>query len=362
MPKSAKYLLIGSTEAYSGKSATILGMANQLQEKGLDLLYGKPLGTCPSESSPSGTDADVEFIAQYLHLPENRLRSPILSLDEATLTKRLAGEDHHDYQVALAQYLDISNGNLVILEGPGTLDEGSLFGLSLPQIAAVLDASVLLLARFQSVYSVDAILTAQERLGSRLIGVCLNDISAQHMETVYGTVQPFLEAKGISVLGMLPRSNLLRAVSVGELVRQLGADILCRADRLDLMVESLKIGAMNVNSALKYFRKGTNMAVVTGGDRTDIQLTALETSTQCLILTGQVTPSDLILSRAEDLEIPILSVDLDTLTTVKIIENSFGHVRLAEPVKVECMRQLMAENFQIDRLIAKLGLATAVTI
>jgi len=33
VPKSAKYLLVGSTEAYSGKSATVLGLSDQLHQK-----------------------------------------------------------------------------------------------------------------------------------------------------------------------------------------------------------------------------------------------------------------------------------------------------------------------------------------
>jgi uncharacterized protein len=157
----------------------------------------------------------------------------------------------------------------------------------------------------------------------------------------------------------LPKSDLLRSVSVGELVNQLNAEVLCRRDRLDLMVESLAIGAMNVNSAVKYFRKRRNMAVVTGGDRVEIQQAALETSTQCLILTGQLPPPPFILSRAEELEIPILSVDLDTLTTVEIIDRTFGQVRVHEPIKVQCIRQLMVEHFDIDRLLSKLGLTPA---
>jgi hypothetical protein len=194
------------------------------------------------------------------------------------------------------------------------------------------------------------------------MGVLINDIPPANLEAAETLVRPFLERQGIPVLGMLPRSELLRSVSVRELVSQLKAEVLCRPDRLDLMVQSLTIGAMNVNSALKYFRKGTNMAVVTGGDRTDIQLAALETSTQCLILTGQLPPQHFILSRAEDLEIPILSVDLDTLTAVGIIDRAFGQVRLHEPIKVECVRQMMAENFDIERLMATLGLESAVTV
>lgn len=361
MPKSAKYLLVGSTEAYSGKSATILGMAHQFQEKGLDIAYGKPIGTCLSESPDDGLDEDVRFIAQTLGLPESRLRPTLLCLDEATIANRIGGEDDVDYLASLQRYREKQGGDLVMLEGPGTLQEGELFDLSLLQISQTLDASVILVARYHSTLIVDGLLSAKHTLGDRLLGVLINDIPAEQFETVKAEIHPFLESKGIAVLGMLPRDELLRSVSVGELVHQLNAEVLCRADRMELMVESLRIGAMNVNSALKYFRKARNMAVITGGDRTDIQLAALETSTQCLILTGHLPPSPNILSRAEELEIPILSVDLDTLTTVEIIDRAFGQVRLHEPIKVHCIYQMMAKHFNIDRLMEMLELETVVT-
>lgn len=356
MPESAKYLLIGSTEAYSGKSATVLGMAHQFQEKGVDIAYGKPLGTNWEPDRKDATDADVQFIAQLLNLPPERLHPTLLALDEPTIKKRILGEDQTDYPKLLAQSLNHQGGNLVLLEGPGNLEEGSLFNLSLPQVADVVDAAVLLVARFHSLLVVGSLLSAKRRVGDRLIGVLINDIPSDRYEEVTTLVKPFLEQQGIPILGMLPRSSLLRSVSVAELVKQLNAEVLCRADRLDLMVENLTIGAMNVSSALRYFQKGNNMAVVTGGDRTDLQLAALETSTHCLILTGHIPPSQTVLSRAEDLEIPILSVDLDTLTTVEIVDQAFGQVRLHEAVKVQCIRQMMAEHFDVDRLMHQLGI------
>jgi len=359
VPKSAKYLLVGSTEAYSGKSATVLGIAHQLQQRGVDIAYGKPLGNCWDGTQPAAIDPDVEFVATTLELPQNRLQPTVLSLDEITIQKRVRGEDQIDYPQRLSKYLQMQEPALVLLEGPGNLEEGTLFDLSLVQVAEVIDARVLLVARFHSLLIVGALLSAKQRLGDRLLGVLINDVPEDRIEEVKTTVQPFLEQKGIPVLGLLPRNALLRSVSVSELVHQLKAEVLCRPDRLDLMVESLSIGAMNVNSALKYFRKGRNMAVVTGGDRTDIQLAALETSTQCLILTGQMPPSPAIISRAEDLEIPILSVDLDTLTTVEIVDRAFGQVRVHEPIKVQCMFQLIENHFDSDRLLSDLGIEPA---
>lgn len=362
MPKSARSLLIGSTEAFSGKSATVLGIAHQLKKRGVDIAYGKPLGTCWSGTQPSEVDDDVAFIAETLALPPNRLLPTTLFLDEVTIRRRVWGEDTQDYRKQVSEKVLQVTADVVLLEGASNLEEGTLFDLSLVQLAELTDARVLLVARFHSLLIVGALISARRRLGDRLIGVVINDIPEDRMEEVQNTVSPYLEKHEIPILGLLPRSDLLRSVSVAELVDLLKADVLCRRDRLDLMVESLSIGAMNVNSALKYFRKGRNMAVVTGGDRADIQLAALETSTQCLILTGYMPPSDSIISRAEDLEIPILSVDLDTLTTVEIVDRAFGQVRVNEPIKVQHINQLMAKYFNVDRLMAELGLEPAKTM
>ncbi|MBC6423657.1 MAG: phosphotransacetylase family protein [Hormoscilla sp. SP12CHS1] len=369
MPKYSRYLLVGSLEANTGKSATVLGLASQLREKGLPIVYGKPLGNSIGEDYAKNAqvgDADVEFIASTLELPPDLLLPTILCVDEQSIETGLSvGKDSsaktlRDRTVTgrsglLEIYSQVPSDSLVLLEGPGTLAEGSLFNLSLLQIATVVEAAVLLVARFNSEGMVDGLLSAKQRLGDRLVGVLINDITNEKRGNVQQTIVPFLEAQGIPVLGRLPRSNLLQSVSVFELVQQLDAEVLCCPDRLDLMVESLRIGAMNVNSALKYFAKGENMAVVTGGDRTDMQLAALETSTQCLVLTGLIPPSEMILNRAEELEVPILSVDKDTLSTVEIIDSTFGRVRLREPVKVECIQKLMASHFDIDRLLELLG-------
>lgn len=356
MPQAAKFLLIGSSEAYSGKSAIVLGLAHQLQEKGVDIAYGKPIGTYLNQDDQT-LDEDVLFMGRTLHLSPEKLLPMLLPLDEATISRRIRGEDQTSYLQQLRRYSDAAAGDLILLEGAGTLEEGKLFDLSLPQIATQLEAAVVLVTRFHSALIVDNLLAAQQQLGERLVGVVINDVLPEQREQILAEVQPFLAQHHIEILGILPRNDLLRSVSVGELVRQLKAEVLCRRDRMDLMVESLKIGAMNVNSALEYFRKARNMAVVTGGDRADIQLAALETSTQCLILTGHMPPSAAILSRAEDLEIPILSVDLDTLTTVEIIDRAFGQVRLQEPIKIQAVYQMMAKHMEIDRLLSKLGVA-----
>jgi uncharacterized protein len=356
---ATKYLLVASTEACSGKSAAILGIADRLQEKGVNIAYTQPVVTLDlnERKSPDAlaTTSDAQLMAQALALPPERLGAPLLTLDAARSKDRLTGTDTQDYTQLLQTSVDLP-GDLVILEGGANLHEGSLFDLAAAQVAATLGAGVLLVNRYHPISSIDLLLSAQQQLGSKLLGCIINDIPRDRVESVQTTLVPFLESVGIPVLAVVHRNGLLRSVTVKQLVEQLDAEILCSPDRVDLMVESLSIGAMNVNSALEYFRRGNNMAVVTGGDRADIQLAALETSTQCLILTGHLSPQPFIVSRAEDLEIPILSVDLDTLTTVEIIDRAFGRVRLQEPIKINCARELFGNHCEIDRLMSILGL------
>jgi uncharacterized protein len=361
--QALKHLFIGSIEAHSGKSSILLGLAHQFRKQGLTIGYGKPL-TTSSDAPSDHSEGDVAFLATTLKLKPEQLLASLVQVDDGTIAARISQADRADYPIQLAEQFSqdlstpgiLAEADVLLLEGPSSLVEGYLFDLALPRMAEVLDASVVLVVRCSQRVPIDGILVAQSQLGDRLVGVILNDISAPVMTSAKASAVPFLEGRGIAVLGLMPHSDLLRSVSVAEIVRRLNAEVLCSAERLDLMVESLCIGAMNVNSALEYFRKGHNMAVITGGDRADLQLAALETSTQCLILTGRMAPTATILNRAEEMEIPILSVDLDTLTTVELIEQAFSEVSFHEQVKAQCVFQLSDDHIDLPRLLSLIGL------
>lgn len=324
----------------------------------MDIGFGKPMG---SSSGGDETDPDLDFIVATLGLSADRFYPPSISLTEATVAARLAVSGQTPARYSLQSYTEHRGEDLLLLEGPGNLTEGTLLGLSVAHIAADIDAAVLLVTRYDSLFLVDRLLAAKAQLGERLIGVIINDVPEDAAEACADLARPFLESQEIPVLALLPRSPIMRSITVREIVARLNAEVLCCPNRLDLMVETLTIGAMNVNSALRYFRKATNMAVVTGGDRTDIQFAALETSTQCLVLTGQIPPSPEILERASDLEVPIVSVDSDTLSTVERIDELFGQVRLHEPIKVQCIQGLIATHFDMEKLLQLLDLKLPVS-
>lgn len=357
MPKTAKHLIIGSTEAYSGKSTLSVIAGSRLQAIGFRVGWGKPLASVDVLGHGlERRDGDLSFIPSTLSLSSEEQPPNLLSLDSRTLLERLRQGPVQPLEDALKRYGENAEEDIILLEGPSTLDEGALFNLSLPEMATALDAQVLLVIQFNTRYMVDQLVAARKRIGDALIGIVLNAIDDEDMGLVSDEIVPYLEEQGLPVLATLSKLSFLQGIRVSELVRYLDAEVLCGDDHLDLVVESLKIGAMNVNSALKFFGQGIHQAVVTGGDRRDLQIAALETSTHCLILTGQVAPPKDVLDLAKDKEVPVLSVTTDTLTTVEQVDGLFGRVPLNNQDKVSVIKEHLADEFDVERLTALMGL------
>ena len=115
---------------------------------------------------------------------------------------------------------------LNILEAAGSLHEGMIYGLSLPQLAENLDAKVLIVNLWEDCKSVDALLDAKKQLGEKLVGVVLNGVLPQEVEKVKNEIVPSLKELNIEVFGVMPKSPLLRSVTVGELVRRLNLSLI----------------------------------------------------------------------------------------------------------------------------------------
>ena len=149
MATSAKYLLIASTEAYCGKSATILGLSCLAREKEISIGYGQPIATGLKQGlETTESVADTKFLADTLKLAPERVKPPLLSLNRSAIDRRLQGIDEENYVRALQEYVAEIEGDLIFLEGPSNLWEGSIFNLSAPEIAEAVDASILLVARY----------------------------------------------------------------------------------------------------------------------------------------------------------------------------------------------------------------------
>ncbi|MGQ9599393.1 MAG: phosphotransacetylase family protein [Anaerolineae bacterium] len=353
-------LYITSTETFSGKSALCVCLAKRLERDGYRVGYMKPVST-GARLAAGLVDEDAEFFKQTFGLADSMDDMVPVRATPQIVEAILKGEEETTNLIGhlKSAYERIAQGrDVVLLEGGSNLREGYLLGLPTPQIGDLLGARELVVIKYnENLQVADDALTARVRLGESLIGVVLNSVPRPQMPFVQEVLKAALEARGVPVLAVLPQERLLLSVSVGELAEFLSGKILCCPDKVDELVEHLMVGAMSVESALTYFRRKPNKAVITGGDRPDIQLAALETSTKCLILTGNLQPSPIIVGRAEEVGVPMILVRQDTLSTVEVIGRFFGKTRFHLGKKVERFEELLGDRFDFDQLYAALGLA-----
>ena len=352
-------LYISSTAPYSGKSALCVGLGRRLQRDGFRTGYMRPVTTAKTCIGDRVIDKEAELMLQSLQLKESSQSIWPVCLDTAEVELVLRGEGS-DYGKRIKEaYAQVSAGkDVVFVEGASRCVRGLSAGVSCQEVAELLEAKVLVVDKFDvtTALVVDDLLAHRSKLGEKMIGAVLNGVPRHRLDFVAKLVVPFLEKHGVPIYAVLPLERIFSSVSVGELAEELGAEFICRSDLSGSLVENLMVGAMSVDSALKYFRRKLNLGVITGGDRPDIQLAALETSTRCLILTGNIRPSPLIVSRAEEAGVAIILVKSDTMTTVQRAEEVFGKARFHQEQKIVRFEQMLGERFDFPRLYQELDL------
>jgi hypothetical protein len=352
-------LYITSIENFSGKTAVCLAIGKILQAHKHKVGYLKPVSHQPMQMGGHIVDEDATFVKEILRLPLDPWDISPVIVTPQVLAECLQSNGECDFGTSIMDaYKKASQGvDVMLLEGGGSLRTGYAIGLSTPHVAEMLDAKVFVVVKFRGQMRVlDDALTAQYRLGDRLLGILINRIPESETSYVKNQAIPFLEKHGMPVLGALPEQPQLAAISVGEMVQALGAEILAGKEHQEALAETMMVGAMGGQEALTRFRQYQNKGIITGGDRVDIQLAALETSTVALILTGNLRPPASVLQIAEQHGVAVLLVPMNTLEAVDVIERAFGRTRLGQASKLAAFEALMGQHLDTPRLLKLMGM------
>jgi uncharacterized protein len=350
-------LYVTSTETYSGKSALCIGLMRRLRKDGFKVGYFKPVSFTPRQEEDGAVDEDTCVVKETFMLEE-----PLDTLCPVLITHQLMESIIRGHAPDFAAkiknaYATVAKDkDIVIIEGANNIASGSLINMSGIEVISAFNAKAIVVVRYRDDLVLDHLLIAKRVVGAPVIGAVVNSVPTHRMDFVERDVAAFCLKRDITVFGTLPQDRVLLSTSVGEIVDALGGEVLCSRDHLDELVENLLVGAMSVDNALKYMRRKPNKVVITGGDRPDLQLAALETASKCLVLTGNLHPSPIILGRAEELGIPVVLTRQDTLSAVDIVEGTFGRVRFHDEKKIRRFEALLAEHFDFAGLYAALGL------
>lgn len=349
-------ILVVSSERYSGKSSLAVGIALELRDRGFSVGYMKPVGAYPVKVGNEKVDEDAYFMRETLKLKDSLDDISPYFLTWDTMTRHMRKQSD-DPPARVRDSFDriAKDKDIVLVEGAQNFVHGRILGLSAVELSLLLDADVLLLDTFNEELTVDRILSAQAFFAKRFAGVVLNWVPERRIDFCRNLLTRYMSSHDINIYGSIPTDNVLRSITVGDMARALNGEIVCARDKADELIESMMVGAMGQEQALRLFRKQANKVVITGGDRSDIQMAALETPTKALILTGGHRPSPLVLGQAEEMGVPIILVDYDTATTVEMVEAAIGHQKVHSPAKIERIRGFVREGLDLDLLLEKTG-------
>ncbi len=338
-------LYITSPEPGAGKTALCAGIALALQRTGKAVGYFKPIVLAEDAPRPGLTDADVEFLRAALKLPEPATALIGLGTTPARLPRLAAGSPELA-QVQEAYSKAAQGKDVMLVEGVS----GGAGGAS-EALAQRLGARVVVVVPYQGTDTVDSIVRASGVAGTPS-GIILNKVPPSRLELVRIQLVPGLLARGVKLLGIVPQDRTLAGVSVGELADYLGGQFLTCPDGKSRLVEAVMVGAWTPDSGLYYFERRNNKAAVSKGDRPDMHMAAMETSTSCLVVTKNIRPMHRVVNTAEEKGIPIVMVRGETLDVMLALEGLFPLARFRHPQKLERMAELLPQHLKLEALTA----------
>jgi uncharacterized protein len=351
-----KPLVFTSNRSFSGKSSMCAGIGKILKEKGYKVGYLKSICMLPEKVGKYYIDEDAKYIMNILELKDEPVNvCPLVFTDQSydNALKENVGSVSSDYVEGIAKAMDFikKDKDIVLIESAKNLSYGSFAGISSKKICDRFGAKVILIMKYEDDI-VDEILLLKDYFGESFGGIIINMIPIEAKERINDLIIPFLKKGNINLLGVIYSDRVLSSISINDMSKYLNGEILCAESKSSELVDSFMVGAMGHEMALKFFRAAKpGKVVITGGDRADIQLAALETNTKCVVLTGNFYPSSVVLSRADELGIPMVLVKYDTITTVSRLNEIMGRSNLHEIKKLDKLIEIIKKSVDMVKLL-----------
>ena len=313
-------LLIVSESAGVGKSAVALALAKLSNRSGRAAQAFRPL-------SFDGDDDDAAIF-------ERLAGTGLAGWPRSTAQGGPTDDDLAALGSALADYTD--GDSLAVIELPSAIGRDSL-----AHAAEALDARVVVVVGASRQLRGGDLSTWTNSFGDRLIGVLINGVSRYLGAETAEDIAPSFQAAGIDLIGTIPEDRLLLSLTVEQVRAGLGGRYVVEEGDIDGPIEWFQVGALSLDSGELRFSLYDNNAAVVRGDRPDLQMSALNASVSCLVLTGGTEPIEYISYEAREEETPVIVVEPDTLTTMSLLNDVTSSARMDTAMKVSRFSELL---------------------
>jgi BioD-like phosphotransacetylase family protein len=361
MNSNTPRIFIAATRQNDGKTTTSLGLLAALQKHYPRVGYIKPVGQRFVEIAEHKIDEDTVLMDSVY-----RLNCPLVDMSpiavEPDFTRKYLQQSNYEALVKTIQkaFDRVAwEKDFVLCEGSGHAGVGSVFDLSNAQVAKVLGAKVIIVTRGGIGKPVDEVALNQalfEKEGVEIIGVIVNKVLPDKVDYVTEFVRRGLKRKGLELLGVVPHHEVLSRPTLKSIQEELHAELLNTSNQNGNMVEDIVIGAMSVQNAMRYFKRG--VLVIIPGDREDILLaTAAEMCTQeatelaGIVLTGNLKPSERVMKIIKEMPFPVLLARDDSFGVASQVHDMIVKTRPDDTAKIELIRDLIAKHVDVKKIL-----------
>ena len=328
-------LIVASDAEGAGKTALCAALAHLLGRKGVRASVCKPMA---ASGLAAHDDPDPRVYADLLG---QRSGSAPLDAPSGDLTpETIAG-------VKSAVESAGSDADVTIVESSSALSPRDT-----RRLADAIDAHVLVVGR-HSPQLAETFSAWRDALEERVAGCIANCVTRYAGAQAESDLHAHAD---IPVLGVIPELRRLLSPSVRDLARHLDGRMLNECED-DGLVERFMTLGFSMDPGEYYFGLHDDKAVIVRGDRPDIQMSALATSTACLICTEGKEPIEYVRNEAELDEVPIIIVEPGTLDTMDALAALVDAARFDHPQKLAAFARLLEERADLPALYARMGLS-----
>lgn len=359
-----KPVYIGATVQDSGKTSFSLGMMQVLRKRKLDPGYIKPVGQHHIKYEGHNIDEDAVLVHKVFDIKDNPAYLSPIAIERGFTKNFIFNPNVKPLEDKIISCYDMLNKKhtMVIVEGTGHAGVGSCFGLSNARVAQLLGAKVVLVTSGGIGKPLDEValnLALFKQFSVEVIGVIINKVLPEKIESVRMTVKQGLQNLGTRLIGVIPYERDMSFFTMGQLVEEFHYEVLCGEDKLGNRIENTMIAAMEPKHALKYIAKGT--LVIVSSDRTsnikmaiDVLSGYPERERGGLILSGYMEMTDELKAVIEDCPVPILCSQKDTFKVSSQMASLEFKIRSFDTEKIAKLHRLTEDNVDIDYILTKL--------
>jgi uncharacterized protein len=341
-----KNIIVGSVSENAGKTSFIVGLGKTLGQK---FAYLKPFGDRLIYRKKRLWDYDSALVTNIFGLDQSS-DDITLGFEHSKLSYMYDDAGTRNKIQEMAR--NLCNNPLLLVEGGMDLTYGTSVKLDTISLVKYLGGKLVLVVSGDEGTIIDDITFVKKYVDMAGIdwAVIINKVN--NLEDYKSNHLRDIKAMGINVLGIIPNEPKLIQVPMSYIAEKLQARVIAGEGGLNKKVNKILVGSMGGDTATRYpLWKSENKLAITSGDRGDYIVAALESSTSGIILTNNFLPPQNLISKASDVNIPMLLVPFDTFTTAKQVDDMIPLLTKDDNERIDILQKLVSTHVDVKALI-----------